>query len=362
MEIFDNIIFHNRLNSYANNEFSLSSEPIVNLVPNVSIVDDYKSKQIIHEFDNVLFRFESEAIGSFTIHPIGVCEGKIINITHKMLSYFPIVSENWTNGLNEIKNVYHNLTSSDEIIEIDYEVFQFFDCFPYAPVHNLDDIYNLLYYYFENNLKCKLLVVKTDNFFYNQSLISLKNHFNLDFIYIEPNKNYKFKKFKCTRQYHWVQPKALEFIKNTYITKICELYVNYTPHDNLSIVKIIHHTNASTVDTFHMSQEYQNLLIEKNIFDCNTLINNLELKIYLVNNAKNIITSYLSPFNINIYKHCLNIENKNFIVLNGGYGGSIVNQFKQLTPNTYDFYGKKINGIVIDDKISLSDVKNYINF
>lgn len=359
--IIDNIIFKDRLNTYFNNEFSLSSQPMALLIPNLMICDDYKNEEVMHSFNDVTFRVEPEAPNSFTVHQIGVVNGNIINITHKMLSYFTLVNKDWTYSHQQINNVYNNLQHDNDYI-IEEEVYQFFDCFPYAPVHNLDDTYNLLYQYIKNKLTCKLLVLKTDNFYYNQTLDSLKQYFNLDYLYLEPHKNYKFNKFNCTRQYHWIQNEPLKFIKEEYIKKICEKLADRITYDNIVIVKSVHPTNTSTVDTFIITNKYNNLLKDKNIFSLDNLRDDLEYKIYVVNKAKNIIVSYLSPFNVNIHKHCINTEDKNFIILNGGYGGSINNQFINTGENKYDFYGEKINGVVIDNKITLDEIDKYINF
>ena len=69
-----------------------------------------------------------------------------------MLSYFTLVNDNWVYGHNQINKLYNELQNSSDVEVIDEEVFQFFDCFPYAPVHNLDDTYNLLYSYINNDL------------------------------------------------------------------------------------------------------------------------------------------------------------------------------------------------------------------
>ena len=47
----------------------------------------------------------------------------------------------------------------------------------------------MVYFYKKNNLTCKLLVINTDNFYYNQTLISLKKYFNVEYIYIDLDKN-----------------------------------------------------------------------------------------------------------------------------------------------------------------------------
>jgi len=376
--ILDNVIFNDKLDYYynillENNKVYNSNAIIFKELPIdiVNVVDDYKGVLKIHSFKNVKFNIKNDNSHGFNwrFSPVGIDEnGKIINITNKILSYFSVLNYASINS-HLIKESYNELNSSTDFITIEEEVFLFLDCFPLASVHNLDDIYNLLYVYKKNNLNCKLLVLKTDDFYYNQSLESLKKYFNLEYIYLEVGKNYLFKNFKCGRQYHWIQPEALKFIHKNYIDVICEEYKNQPTYENISIIKTIHQPNASTWDTFEITQNYINLMVKKNIFNIDNVRENLEYKIYLVNNAKNIITSYLSPFNVNLYKHCSKIEEKNIIILNNAnifVSGTIVNDFKYMytigNQNIYDFYGTKIHGRVIDVVNSLDEVEYLINF
>jgi hypothetical protein len=220
--------------------------------------------------------------------------------------------------LGNIINTYNELVSTNKYTIIEEEVFLFFDCFPFAPVHNLDDTYNLLYFYKKSNLTCKLAVIKTDNYFYNQTLLSLQKYFNLIYIYLDFNKNYCFKNLYCTRQYHWLQKEAKEFINKEYIGKIMKVYEGHQCYDNISIIKYKHPSNVSLLDTFSKSDIYDNFSSLYNIVDLNNYTNNLEYKIYLINKAKKIITNYLSPFNVNVYKHCSDFSNKEIFILNGG--------------------------------------------
>jgi hypothetical protein len=373
--ILENVIFHESLLDYfenlkgfvqtENNGIKYSSmSPMINVIgkDKINIVDDYFNEERIHSFDNVKFRVTTDFNSTWGRYQVAVdSNNKLINISNKLLSYFSIINYPAFNS-EHIMLGYNNLIKEKEFVSIDEEVFLFFDCFPFAPVHNLDDTYNLLYFYKKNNLNCKLLVLKTDNFYYNQTLDSLKKYFNLEYIYIDFDKSYEIKKFKCVRPYHWIQQEALDFIKENYVKKILENNKGKKTFENICIIKNGHPTNCSEIDTFAITNNFIQLCKDKDIFNINSLIEDIEYKIYVINNAKNIIVSYLSPFNVNIYKHCLSTKDKNFIVLNGGYGGSIVNQFVKVDENKYDFYGQEINGIVIDEKIDLSDIKKYINF
>jgi hypothetical protein len=64
---------------------------------------------------------------------------------------------------------------------------------------------------------------------------------------------------------------------------------------------------------------------------------------------------------INIYNHCIDTENKNFLILNGGSVGTINNQFIKIDKNKYNIYNSIINGVVIDKKINLDEVKEINN-
>ena len=357
--INDNHIFKNRLDEFYSGKLSLTDSYMYNKLP-ISIVDDYTGDAKIHSLENVKFCYAPEG-SSWTVHPVAVHDNKIVNISHKCLSYFSIINPPYTHGELLIRNVYNHLQTPGDFEVVEEPVFQFFDCFPYAPVHNLDDMYNLLYLHQKNNLNCKLLVPDTDNFYFNQSLFSLAKHFGLQYMKLKPTVKYLFKDFKCARQYHWAQSDALKWLYENYIKKICREYEGYPTHDNISILKIAHKTNASTVDVFQMTDSYEKLEKEKNVFNVNTLRDDLEYKIYVVNNAKNIIASFESPYKVNIHKHCYDTSNKKFMVINGGYTRDIYSQFIPQGEGSYDFYGSQINGYVTE-RISLDEVEKHLWF
>jgi hypothetical protein len=372
----DNIIFKSDIQKYfdeqillkqgKNNYYNLESPIFKNINPEIiNFVDDYLGDWKMFSFNNVKFKItqSNSHPHKWRFSPVAIDDdNKIINISNKTLSYFTILNYPSFDSDN-INDSYNSLLNSDNFEIVNEDVFQFIDCFPLAPVHNLDDTYNLLYFLKKNNINCKLLVLKTDNFFYNQSLESLKNYFDLDFFYLNPNVNYFFKKFHCTRQYHWVLPEALEFIKNKYISKICEKYEGNIDYESVSIIKYENSLNASSNDIFKPSQEFNDFLSEKNIFDLNSIVNELEYKIYLINKSKYIITSFLSPFNVNIYKHCINPETKKILVFSDDKRSSldlIDNHFELINDdnnfNTYRFYNVIINGYIISDVIDLESI------
>lgn len=369
--ILDNNIFTKELTNYFNNT---NLEPNIELTikPYVNIIDNYRDEQKLFILENIRYKFRSS--GGFVISCLGIDENnKIINITNKILSYFPIMNYLQSMDLYNIIQTYNELNTETKYEVIEEDIFLFIDCFPFAPVHNLDDIYNLLYFYKKNNLKCKLAVIKTDNFFYNQSLISLQKYFNLEYLYLEFNKNYLFKKLLCTRQYHWLQKEAHEFIRKEYIDKIVEDYKDKPYFKNLSIIKYVKPENISTLDTFSNSEIYDDFCKTKNIIDLNIYNNDLEYKIYLINKAEKIITGYLSPYrylspyNVNIYKHCSDFTNKEIILINGGNNkqeNNLNKHFNKIGENSYISYINKIKIYIFDDipNLNIAVMKIYDRF
>ena len=375
--IVDNVIFKDQLENYfCKNRINLSQNNFGNYfnpdsemikfigVDNMNIADDYFQNEIIHSFRNVRFKVVNESI-SWVKLQLGLDEnGKLINISNKLTSYFtlhnysPYFKYSIFNLMNDLRNNFSEPTIVEE------EVFLFFDCFPYASQHNLDDIYNLLYQYKTNGETCKLLVLKSDNFFYNQTLLSLKKHFDLQYFYLDIGKNYHFEKIKFARPYHWIQNRPLDFIKKNYIKAILEEHKGQKCYDNIYFLKTKQGVNCSNVDTFEMTDSFLKLMKEKSFFSANSLIDDLEYKIYVVNSSKNIIINMESTFLINIYKHCFDTTNKNFLILNGGNTTTenMLKHFQQIGQNKYNCYGLEINGTVLERKISLDDLIHHINF
>ena len=371
--ILDNVWFNDSLENYFNNKnnynihtdnntvYNSNSNLLKEIHNDINFVDDYFGDSKIHNLENVKFRIENQSMMPWSKFQMALDKNnKIINISNKMLSYFTILNYISLSS-SFIKQCRDIIVNDDDVITIEEEVFLFFDCFPFAPVHNLDDTYNLLYEYKKNNLKSKLLVIKTDNFYYNQTLESLRKYFNLEYVYLDINKTYHFEKFKCVRQYHFLQKEASKYIKQNYIQKILDNYVAFPAIENISIIKTSHPTNCSEVDTFQITDSFKSFANNKNIFDTNILRENLEHKIYIINSAKNILVSYLSPFMVNIYNHTIDTENKNFLILNGRSVGSINNQFLRVGNNKYNIYNSVINGMVIDEKISLDKIEEINN-
>ncbi len=344
-------------------ENKFSDLQIFKFLKDVEILDDYSDPvEKVYELTDIKFRIEPEDVGSFTVHPMAInSDNKVINLSSKFYSYLPIVNMSITSGLQFIMNNYRKIVLEKEIEIVEEEVFQFFDCFPFSPLHNIDDVYNLIYVYKKYNLTCKLLVIETDNFYYNQTLNSLKKYFNLEYFFVSLNKIYLFKKFKCTRQYHHIQKEPLEFIKLNYVKKICDEYeLKKEPYyDNICIIKerTKDNDNNNEAHSFYLTNEFKEFLKKMNIINLDYLKNDLELKIYLTNKSKFILTSWCTHFCINVYKHCINMIDKKILLI-----GSSTNvlekywkyQFKDLfQKDFYMFYGSIIHTIIyenIEDK------------
>ena len=180
---------------------------IFNYIPHNDIihVDNYNNSPLVHNFSNVIFRTHISSFMNF-FTPIGVCNNKIISLTNKQLSF---LVEKYNHFLGneyaiELKNTYDKIKSSpySDLITINEDVFQFFD---YESIngtgHSYDLMFYLLYKYKTNNLKSKLLVVESNNKYYNSTLELIKKYFNVEYIYIQPHKTYLFKNFSCVRSY-----------------------------------------------------------------------------------------------------------------------------------------------------------------
>lgn len=306
--------------------------PIFQYIPisDIDIVDDYTSDIRLHEAKNAKFRIE-EGLAKWVVTPIGLNEdNKIINITNLSLSYFTIdtpfslhpgvnyvhvkIDEN--KATNNTVSCYNNLKKATKFEVIDEPVFSFVSLFPYASGHNLDSMFNSTYMYHKFGLKCKILVLKTDNFYYNLTLTLLKKYFDLEYIFLEMNTNYKFDLLYCVRQYHYLLEDAKHFISTHYLQKICSLHeeLGTKHHDAVSIYKYGGNKNNNSNETCMQPTSKHE---KYGVHDITNLTDtDLELKIYLLNKAKLIIIAGDSAFRANITDQCISMQNKKIIMIN----------------------------------------------
>ena len=243
--------------------------------------------------------------------PIGVLSNnKIISLTNKQLSfliqkYIHFLGHKYA---TDLKTTYNKIVteSNNEVIVIEEPAFQFFD---YESVngtgHSYDLMFFLLYCYKVNNLKAKMLVVESDNKYYNSLLELIKKYFKIEYLFIKPNQTYLFKTFMCTRSYQNILfNEVKEFINLNLIDKIIKKYeeCNSTFYKNIIKIKyentnVINRLNTGFVKTEHLSKFLNN----NKMFDLSDIDDNEELKIYLINKATNIVINWGYYININYY-------------------------------------------------------------
>jgi len=348
---------------------------------NINHVTDYNDEAILYKFSDVRFRTDISSYLNFCT-PVGVLyDNKMISLTNKQTSFL-IHKLNHFLGDEyacDLKKTYNSIITgnNDEQIIIEDGVFQFFD---YESVnatgHSYDLMFYLLYFYKKHNLKEKLLVVESENKYYNSTLELIKKYFDVEYLFINPNKNYFFKKFLCTRTYqnvffHKVKKFINNYLINPIIKKYDELDINF--YDNIIKIKIINSNNLNRDnDSFEKNKTYLNFCIKNGIFDLTNIDYNEELKIYYINKAKLIIVQFSSIYYININYYLGDTINKKIIVLinkkhnnqsfiqeiehnilkqhmHDYFCGNITEQVY----NTWQFTGELINNIETTDDIAL---------
>jgi hypothetical protein len=244
---------------------------------------------------------------------------KVISITNKQLSFLVQKYHHFLGheyAINLKKN-YEILKNEEEqnIIIVNEPVFQFFD---YESVgstgHVYDLIFYLLHFYKINNLTSKLLVVESNNIYYNNLLNLIKSYFNIEYFYIKENKTYLFKNFSCIRSYQNIFFNEVKTFINQYLIEpIINKYDNLNEPYYHDIIKI-KYENPNIIDrlniAFKKTKLFNQFINKKNIFDLNDIDNNEELKIYILNKAKIIRINWCSSYIININYYLQNTYNK----------------------------------------------------
>jgi len=291
---------------------------IFNYIPydNINDVDNYTTGEIlIYNFKNVKFRTHVSSLWGYQT-PIGIHDNKIISITNKNLSFLIHKYRHFWGYeyANELKNTYESIKNETTFEVIYDEVLQFFD---YDSVngtgHSYDLMFYLLYHYKINNMTSKLLVVKTNNIYYNACLELIKKYFNVDYVFIETNKTYLFTKFNCIRTYQNILFNEVKDFINKYLIKpIIKKYDDMNEKYYDTIIKLKYkniHDVARGCEYYQVNYRFYNYLLKNNIYDLNNSINDEEMKIYLINKAKHIIILGASStyyININYYLHDTN--------------------------------------------------------
>ena len=295
--------------------------PIYGYIPADSIltIHDYSGPNKVHTFHDVKFRTDISSFHSFYT-PLGIVNSKIISITNKQLSFLPMKMGHFlgVEYAKSLQSTYTTLISDTNPILIEEPVFQFFDyesvC---GSVHSYDLMFYLLYIYKKVNLDCKLLVVNSNNVYYNTTLDLIKKHYAVEFYYIDPEKTYTFKEFSCVQSYQNIffhEVKA--FINDTLLTPIIQNYElnNAIYYNNVYKIKIKNpnaidiskssHDITDTVTTYFQENNYMNLdLVDE------------EYRIYLLNKADKIVLTWGSIYYINLIYYITDLSNKQFTLI-----------------------------------------------
>mgnify|MGYP006267788465 CR=1 FL=1 len=332
-------------------------------------VDDYNSPPRIHEFTDVLFRTGISTFHNF-ITPICVHDGKILSVSNKIYSFLPKkmghnIDQSYMNELQITKNEI-NATNVEVISE---PIFYFLD---YEAVngtgHSYDIMCYLLYHYKKNNLNCNLLVMNSDNVYYNKTLDLLKTWTGLTFTYVDFNKNYLIKNFKCIQTYQNILfPEVKEFLNENIIKPIISKYesLNFPFYKNICKVKYNNkdqiNKGSAPSDAF---KKFLNDYHIKDIEDCSE-----EYKIYLLNKADNVIVSWGSTYYINCNYYMLNNDKYICVLFYKHYAperqflGSDGNTIQQFMHDKYSggihnnvFSTFISRGCIIDDVDNLDDI------
>jgi hypothetical protein len=286
-------------------------------IDDIIFVDDYKNLIKLHEFENIKFRSEISHFKNFQT-PLGVNEdNKIISITNKQLSFLIQEFFHYIGGEygEDLKTTYQNIINSDikNMEVIDESVFLFFDYESVnGTVHSYDLIFYLLYHYLSFNLNCKLLVVESDNKYYNLLLELIKKYFNVEYLFIKNNKTYFCKNLKCIRSYiNIFFNEVKEFVNNKLIIPIIKKYEKIPKKYYETVIKIKYtdKSNLNSHYSYDKTENFANFMTINNILDLNN-IEDEELKIYYLNKANNIIISWGSTYYININYYLINTKDK----------------------------------------------------
>jgi len=315
---------------------------------NILHIDDYSKPQLIHYFTNVTFRTHISSYHNFAT-PIGVTDNKIISLTNRQLSflvqkYFHFLGNEYATDLKNTFNELLQTSWSNDTIAIDEEVFQFFDYDSLNGTgHSYDLLFHLLYHYKINNLSSKLLVVKTSNTYVNSILGVIKKYFDVDYVFIEPNKTYIFKKFCCTRSYQNVFfTNVKQFINTNLITPIIDKYekMNTPYYDDIIKIKYENPDNINRLSSsFEKSEIFDKYCTRRNIFDLNTIDHDEELKIFIINKAKTIRINFGSIYFINVNYYLYNTTGKHISVI---FHKNILPEMDQFTMNN-NMYSQNTN-------------------
>jgi hypothetical protein len=295
--------------------------PIYGYIPADKIlsVHNYSEKNKIHTFKDVLFRTSVSPLCEFQT-PIGVVDSKIISTTNKQLSFLPAKLGHFLGHEygHALQDTYMRLLADDSPIEIETPVFQFFD---YESVsgtgHSYDLMFYLLYVYKQEKNDSKLLVVNSKNTYYNNALNLIKKYYNVEYVYIDPDKTYQFKDFSCVQSYQNIffhEVKA--FMNDTLIKPIIDKYtkINASYPKNAYKIKTKNSNTINRLNSEHTISDSMHLYFKENAYLNLDTVDD-EYRIYLLNMAEKLVISWGSNFYINVDYYILDPTNKHITII-----------------------------------------------
>jgi len=298
----------------------------------VDIVDDYTHEAEIFEYEEVMFRTNkvtdaTNISSSLWYTLIATYKEKIINISTKLFSFLPIVYHHYLGNEYSVNlnNTYNALKNDTKVIEISDPVYLFYD---YESVtgtgHSFDLMFYLLYMYFEKNVKAKLLIPSSDDVYFKKTINLIKRNFHVEFLEIDINVNYNFKKFYCTRTYQNVYfHHVKDFINKQLIEPIIEKYSSIKEPWYDIVCKLKLKNDGVPYMCLIKTKEYELFCQQRNIFVLDNMMEE-EYKIYLLNKASKIIIGCGSMYVINIEYYLIDTNNKYIsVVYCKGYEGEL---------------------------------------
>ena len=325
---------------------------IYNFISREKILDvhNYSSKSEIKKFENVRFRIQNSMYLNFYT-PIGIYNKQIISITNRQFSFLPAVLGHFLGDKYAVnlQDTYNNLisNSADDIIINDH-VLQFMDYDSISSTgHSYDLMFYILFMYKQYSLPLKLLVVKSDNKYYNGTLELIRKYFDIEYIYIETDRNYSIENLYCCQTYQNVFfNEVKQFINDNLIIPIINKYDMLNSKSYTTVYKIKKY-DINNTERLQMSYLYtlkfKEICDQNDWYDINLI--DEEYKIYLLNKASNIIVTWGSAFYINIDYYLMSTENKFISLLfhdnvscERGFIISIDNYYKHHLPESATSY------------------------
>lgn len=228
-------------------------------------------------------------------------------------------------------------------------------------IHMLYDLLARFYRYYISKKRCKFLLIKSDNKYYNKYYNSILDIFNVfdirkDFVFIEPDNIYKVKRIHTSmgEVNYRTSEKVYDWIQHILLPKISKVFNHIQTYDTIMMIKEYDELNVHNHTSFKISDEVIKFVNSLNIFYIRQQTIPEDLLCYYISKCRDIITNYGSLFSrMNLYS-----TNKNIIVLlhkefNRPGELSLMKLYTRLSNN--------VNTIkVYDDTIDIITIKNII--